>query len=145
FACHSVASGWVSAAAEKDRAEASSTYVLSYYLGSSLLGALSGQFFDIGWEALIGWLTGLYVLALLITLSVHHKARQQRKPGEARPLTGTRSHTRAPPRGPTPRRPPGGARAALPQAAHPQSAPGHQPLAQTRAHRGCGSPEAGAA
>ena len=77
FACHSVASGWVSAAAKKDRAEASSTYVLSYYLGSSLLGALSGQFFDIGWEALLAWLTGLYVLALLITLFVHRKAKQQ--------------------------------------------------------------------
>ena len=46
FAAHSTASGWVGHIATHARAEASSLYVFFYYLGSSILGALSGMLFD---------------------------------------------------------------------------------------------------
>ncbi|QNE90523.1 MFS transporter [Corynebacterium incognita] len=46
FALHSTASGWVGALATRDRAEASSMYVLCYYLGSSVLGAAAGPVFS---------------------------------------------------------------------------------------------------
>ena len=36
FAAHTVASGWVGAVAHRDRAEASSLYLFSYYLGASV-------------------------------------------------------------------------------------------------------------
>ena len=38
FAAHAIASSWVGKLATHDRAEASSTYLLCYYAGSSLLG-----------------------------------------------------------------------------------------------------------
>jgi predicted MFS family arabinose efflux permease len=61
FAAHSVASAWVSARATEHRAEASSLYLLAYYLGSSIVGALGGVAFATG-----GWI-GLfcYVAAFL--------------------------------------------------------------------------------
>ena len=46
FAMHSTASGWVGLTAERDRAEASSMYVFCYYMGSSILGAATGQAFE---------------------------------------------------------------------------------------------------
>ncbi len=77
FACHSVASGWVGAAATHDRAEASSTYVLSYYLGSSVVGAVSGFFYDVSWLGLVGWLVGLFGVALVVTLFVAKSSGQR--------------------------------------------------------------------
>ncbi|PZT99791.1 MAG: MFS transporter [Gordonia sp. (in: high G+C Gram-positive bacteria)] len=62
FAAHSVASGWVGARATDHRAEASSLYLLGYYLGSSIVGACGGVAFATGgWIGLAG-----YVAAFLI-------------------------------------------------------------------------------
>ncbi|WP_231699150.1 MFS transporter [Corynebacterium lujinxingii] len=61
FALHSTASGWVGLIAERDRAEASSMYVFSYYMGSSILGAGTGCAYEsLPWVGFIG------VLALLL-------------------------------------------------------------------------------
>ena len=61
FAAHTVASGWVGAVAQRDRAEASALYLFSYYLGSSVAGAAGGLAYQAG-----GWaLTVLFVSALL--------------------------------------------------------------------------------
>lgn len=61
FAAHTVASGWVGAVAQRDRAEASALYLFSYYLGSSVAGAAGGLAYQAG-----GWgLTVLFVGALL--------------------------------------------------------------------------------
>lgn len=61
FAAHTVASGWVGAVAQRDRAEASALYLFSYYLGSSVAGAVGGLAYQAG-----GWgLTVLFVGALL--------------------------------------------------------------------------------
>lgn len=56
FGAHSVASGWVSAAATEHRAEASSLYLFHYYLGSSVVGALGGIAFSwFGWVGVVGY------------------------------------------------------------------------------------------
>ncbi|MGP5931544.1 MFS transporter [Corynebacterium glyciniphilum] len=68
FAVHSTASTLVGQIADRDRAEASSTYVMSYYLGSSVIGWLSGYFFQIGWVALILTLAALQISALVLCL-----------------------------------------------------------------------------
>lgn len=44
FGVHSIASGWVSRRATTYRAQASSLYLFSYYLGSSISGTLGGIF-----------------------------------------------------------------------------------------------------
>jgi YNFM family putative membrane transporter len=61
FGAHSVASGWVSRRAGRDKALASSFYLLFYYGGSSILGSIGG----LGW-AHAGWRgVALYTMALL--------------------------------------------------------------------------------
>ncbi|WP_240498038.1 MFS transporter [Williamsia sp. 1135] len=66
FAAHSVASGWVSARATTHRAEASSLYLLGYYLGSSIVGALGGVAFTLaGWIGVAGYV-GTFMLAAVI-------------------------------------------------------------------------------
>lgn len=61
FALHSTASGWVGALATRDRAEASSMYVLCYYVGSSVLGAAAGPVFS----AAPWW---VFILSLAVVL-----------------------------------------------------------------------------
>ncbi|WP_156685813.1 MFS transporter [Mycobacterium sp. Marseille-P9652] len=62
FAAHTVASGWVGAVAQRDRAEAAALYLFSYYLGGSVAGALGGVVYGAG-----GWpSTVLFVGALLL-------------------------------------------------------------------------------
>ncbi|KAB3519994.1 MFS transporter [Corynebacterium sp. zg254] len=63
FVAHSACSTWVAAAAQEHRSEASSSYVLMYYLGSSLMGWVSGWFFERGWAVLIAWLCTLLLSA----------------------------------------------------------------------------------
>lgn len=63
FALHSTASGWVGALATRDRAEASSMYVLCYYAGSSVLGAAAGPVFS----AAPWW---VFILSLAVVLLV---------------------------------------------------------------------------
>lgn len=82
FTAHSTASSWVGLAASSDRAEASSMYILSYYLGSSVLGWVSGFFFHHGWAMLVAWLCALFIAAFTVTLSLH------RPRWTTRPLVG---------------------------------------------------------
>ncbi len=67
FAAHTVASGWVSAVAQRDRAEASALYLLGYYMGGSVAGALGGLVYrGGGWPATVGFVTALLVAGLLL-------------------------------------------------------------------------------
>jgi MFS transporter, YNFM family, putative membrane transport protein len=72
FAAHTVASGWVGAAARRDRAAASSLYLFSYYLGASVAGGFGGVVYSVGgWPgtvAFVGTLlsAGLLLVALLV-------------------------------------------------------------------------------
>lgn len=71
FTAHSVASGWVGALATRDRAEASGTYLACYYLGSSIVGYLSGLVFHwFGWAALVGWLAALLAAAVIVARAI---------------------------------------------------------------------------
>ena len=55
FGAHSVASGWISAWAKRQRAQASSLYLFGYHLGSSIAGFVGGLFFaGFGWAGEVG-------------------------------------------------------------------------------------------
>ncbi|APT93809.1 membrane protein [Corynebacterium phocae] len=69
FAAHSTASGWVGAAATHDRAEASSMYIFSYYLGSSVVGAATGWVFGVApWGVFVAVITALSAAVALLAL-----------------------------------------------------------------------------
>ncbi|WP_068015461.1 MFS transporter [Nocardia mexicana] len=69
FAAHSVASGWVGAAATGNRAAASSLYLFAYYLGSSIVGAAAGLAYSWhGWAGLAGYV-GILVLAAAVLVA----------------------------------------------------------------------------
>ena len=76
FALHSTASGWVGLIAEKDRAEASSLYVFCYYMGSSLLGAATGQAYEaLPWAGFVAVLAAMLgaLIAIAVALAVAEK------------------------------------------------------------------------
>ena len=76
FAAHSTASGWISARASSNRAQASALYLMSYYLGSSVLGWLGGAFYGAaGWGAVVAFVTGLAAVAVLLAGLVLRRAR----------------------------------------------------------------------
>ena len=73
FAAHSLASGWVGQRAVQARAQASSLYLFSYYLGSSVLGTLGGHFWQTGqWLGVFGFISALLVAALGIAWYLRH-------------------------------------------------------------------------
>lgn len=67
FAAHSVASGWIGPRARRAKGQASSLYLFSYYLGSSVAGTLGGVFWHrYGWTGVTLFISALLVLALLV-------------------------------------------------------------------------------
>jgi MFS transporter, YNFM family, putative membrane transport protein len=75
FAAHTVASGWVGAVARRDRAEASALYLFSYYLGSSVAGALGGLAYSVsGWPGAVWFVGTLLLVALLLVASLTRAA-----------------------------------------------------------------------
>jgi MFS transporter, YNFM family, putative membrane transport protein len=79
FAAHTVASGWVSAVARQDRAEASSLYLFSYYLGGSVAGGLGGVVYSVGgWPGTVAFVGALLLAALcLVALLVKESAAER--------------------------------------------------------------------
>lgn len=71
FAWHQLVSGWVSnSAAPETKAYASSLYLLSYYIGSSVVGTLGGHFYDTNaWQG-VGFLLISCVLIALLLLAI---------------------------------------------------------------------------
>ncbi|WP_273365398.1 MFS transporter [Alicyclobacillus herbarius] len=65
FGSHSVASSWVGAWAGHNRAQASSLYLLFYYVGSSLVGWIGGFFFN-AW----GWIGVLMLISVLLSTAI---------------------------------------------------------------------------
>jgi YNFM family putative membrane transporter len=62
FGAHSVASSWIGRRARQARGQASSLYLFSYYLGSSVAGTLGGIFWHAaGWDGV-----GLFIASLLL-------------------------------------------------------------------------------
>ena len=67
FAAHSLASGWVGQRARQAKGQASSLYLFSYYLGSSVAGPLGGAFWYWGgWHGVALFIGGLLLVALMI-------------------------------------------------------------------------------
>lgn len=67
FGGHAVASGWVSRRAVIARAQAASLYLFCYYLGSSLIGSIGGEFWsEAGWPGIAALVGSLLSLAVII-------------------------------------------------------------------------------
>lgn len=67
FGAHAVASGWIGLRAQRNRGQASSLYLFSYYMGSTLIGTSGGVFWHrAGWPGLSAFVGALLVLALVI-------------------------------------------------------------------------------
>ena len=70
FVAHSVASAGVGQLAQGGKGHASSLYLLTYYIGSSVLGSLGGWFWErAGWGGVAGFALSLLLLALLLALA----------------------------------------------------------------------------
>ncbi len=81
FGGHAVASGWVGRLAGASKGQAASLYLLSYYLGSSLLGSIGGLFWTTGgWPAVVGY------IAVLLAAQAFVTARLWRTEAPHRPL-----------------------------------------------------------
>jgi YNFM family putative membrane transporter len=92
FAAHSVASSWVGRRAALlpggSPAQASSLYLFTYYLGSSVGGSLGGVAYDqAGWFGVVCYVTGLLALALVVALFLRRttalKPEQAQQPSSA--------------------------------------------------------------
>ncbi|TNV19368.1 MFS transporter [Buttiauxella sp. B2] len=75
FAAHSVASSWIGPRAKRAKGQASSLYLFSYYLGSSIAGTLGGVFWhQFGWPGVAGFIGSLLVISLIVGTRLHHRA-----------------------------------------------------------------------
>jgi MFS transporter, YNFM family, putative membrane transport protein len=71
FGSHSIASSWVGVRAHQAKAQASSLYLLAYYLGSSIAGSAGGLFWaSAGWAGVISFTSALLLAALAIALNL---------------------------------------------------------------------------
>jgi len=72
FGAHSIASSWVGLLADKtEKAQASSLYLLFYYAGSSIVGAVGGLFLHrFAWPGVIASVSILLMLAMVCSLSI---------------------------------------------------------------------------
>jgi MFS transporter, YNFM family, putative membrane transport protein len=76
FGAHSTASGWVASLAKAGRAQASSLYLLFYYAGSSIIGAVGGLFWsDFGWIGVVGLCALLLCFSFAITTGILARLR----------------------------------------------------------------------
>ena len=74
FGAHSVASAWIGPRARRAKGQASSLYLFSYYLGSSVAGTLGGVFWhNFGWHGITAFIGALLLLALLVGTRLHKK------------------------------------------------------------------------
>lgn len=72
FGGHSIASSWVGRRAGNNKAQASSLYLFSYYMGSSIAGASGGLFYaSHGWNGVAIFVGALIVVGLLIALRLY--------------------------------------------------------------------------
>ncbi|QHM70942.1 MFS transporter [Mixta intestinalis] len=72
FAAHSVASSWIGPRARRAKGQASSLYLFSYYVGSSIAGTLGGVFWHAwGWPGITAFIATLLLLALIVAARLH--------------------------------------------------------------------------
>jgi YNFM family putative membrane transporter len=88
FGAHAVASAWVGARAATARAQASSLYLLGYYLGSSISGTGGGVIWSVwGWTGVIALIVGLLGAAGVVILILTSLPPQEELP-PSRPVYG---------------------------------------------------------
>ncbi|MDR0247074.1 MAG: MFS transporter, partial [Burkholderiales bacterium] len=76
FSSHAVASSWVGRRAKTARGLASALYLWAYYLGSSIIGTLSGTLWGVGgWHAIVACLATC--LALCLAAAVYLRRAEQ--------------------------------------------------------------------
>lgn len=77
FGSHSVASSWIGKSAASDKAQASSLYLLFYYLGASVLGSMGGKFLSLyAWPGVVFLISVALIVALIFaTLLFRKEAR----------------------------------------------------------------------
>ena len=69
FGAHAICSSWVARRARNAKAQAASLYLFCYYMGSSVMGSVSGIFFQRwGWEGVVDLQTLVQLAALAIAL-----------------------------------------------------------------------------
>jgi YNFM family putative membrane transporter len=69
FGGHSIVSSWIGKLATHDKAQASSLYLLFYYVGSSVGGTAGGTFWSLyGWGGVIGMIVCFLALAFFISI-----------------------------------------------------------------------------
>jgi YNFM family putative membrane transporter len=78
FCVHAIASSWVGRRARTNRGQASSLYLFSYYLGSSISGTLGGVFWQhLGWQGVAAMISVLVMAAFgLATLLLRMPATE---------------------------------------------------------------------
>ncbi|WBT08642.1 MFS transporter [Corynebacterium sp. SCR221107] len=75
FLLHSLASSWVGMLAADNRAEGSSMYLFCYYVGSSVVGWLSGLVFThVGWHGFVWWDVAWTILLIGLALFLRSRA-----------------------------------------------------------------------
>lgn len=83
FAGHSVASGWVGPLAASDKGHAAGLYLLAYYPGSSLIGALGAIFWSgYGWPGVAGMVAILLTVGMIATARLTRWQARGEPPGE---------------------------------------------------------------
>ena len=84
FGAHAICSSWVTRRAIIAKAQAASLYLFFYYMGSSIVGSLSGMEYQRGgWSSVADLQTALQVVALAIALRLSF-LQPLAAPGEAR-------------------------------------------------------------
>ncbi|MCD7098063.1 MFS transporter [Stenotrophomonas sp. MMGLT7] len=82
FVAHSAASAWVGRMGGQNRGHAASLYLLSYYVGSSVVGSASGWFWQHGgWGALVAFALALLMLAMIAARRLQLQAPDDARPG----------------------------------------------------------------
>lgn len=86
FIAHSAASAWVGRLGRASKSHAASLYLLAYYVGSSVLGSVSGWFWEHGgWGALVVFCVVLLTLALVAAQVLRRGADDSRPYGRFGP------------------------------------------------------------
>lgn len=71
FGAHSVASSWIGRRTVRAKGQASSLYLFSYYVGSSVVGSLGGFAYHLGgWNGVGGFMGAFLLAALLVALKL---------------------------------------------------------------------------
>jgi len=91
FIAHSAASAWVGRLGGAHRSHAASLYLLAYYVGSSLIGSISGAFWEHGgWPALSAFCLALLAVAL-VAAQVLRLGAEDARPARAAAVGTTQS------------------------------------------------------